>query len=446
MKLFSFRKGGIHPPEKKLTAGTAIIEVNLPRQVSVLLSQHIGAPAVPCVAKNDVVTRGQKIAFANGFVSAHIHTPISGKVSSIGKITRPDGTVADAITVTAEDSDHFSDLQMIGDAAPVRTDREIDVLTSHDLIDIIKDAGIVVLGGAAFPTHVKLTPPTGISFDTLIINGAECEPYLTCDDAIMRTQANDIIDGVYYLMKAAGVSRAVIGIENNKPEAIRAISSASHRHDGIEVAVCRTKYPQGSEKQLIKALTGKEIPSGTIPSASGIVVDNVATALAVYHAVKWGIPLIERVITVSGDKLQRPLNARVPVGTLLSQIVELAGGIPDDTGKIVIGGPMMGKAAITLDSPLVKGHSGIVFFDKDEAIRKEPCPCVRCARCVEVCPMGLEPYLLSLCGYHGEKELAVESNISDCIECGSCTWICPSSCPILDNIRLAKSLIKNSKK
>lgn len=446
MKLFSFKKGGIHPREDKLSADGIIVEAPLPRKVSVFLSQSIGSPATACVVKNDMVRRGQIIGKADGLVSANVHAPISGTVTEIVMTARPDGTMSKSVTIAASDTDHFTDIQSIADTTPVRSIKEAESLTPEEIISKIREAGIVGLGGAAFPTHVKLVPPKGMTLDTLIVNGAECEPYLTCDDAIMRLQANDIVDGIHLVMKAAKVERAFIGIENNKPEAIKSMTVASRRHDGIEVRVCRTRYPQGSEKQLIKALTGREVPSGSIPASVGVIVDNVATVLAVYHAVIWNIPLIERVMTISGKKLARPMNVRALVGTPLHVLADMAGGIPDDTGKIVIGGPMMGKAAVTLETPLVKATSGVVFFDEKESRRRDVMPCVRCGRCVEVCPMGLEPYMLSIYGARGEAGLAKVSHLTDCIECGSCTWACPSSRPLLDNIRLAKQLLKKTTK
>lgn len=441
MKLYTFRKGGVHPPEEKLTSGSPITEVPLPREVTLLMSQSIGAPAKCELQKGDHVSRLDVIGKAAGFVSANVHTPISGTVASIAPAMQPNGTTAMAVTIKADDADHNADLQSMSDSMPVKTDAEIEAMKPEQIVDIIREAGIVGLGGATFPTSVKLTPPTGMTADVVIINAAECEPYLTCDEAIMLEQPREIIEGVKYLMKAAKVKRAIVAIENNKPGAIKAMTEAAHRYPEIEIAVCRVKYPEGSEKQLIQAITGREVPSGALPIAVGAIVDNVATVLAIYHAVKWGIPLVERVVTVTGKSVSRPGNFRVPVGTSLKSVVEMAGGIPEDTGKIIIGGPMMGRAAITVDAPSTKGTSGVLFMRESESRRRNPEACVRCARCVSVCPMGLEPYLISTLSRQGRYDEAAEHHVTDCVECGCCTFECPSARPLLDYIRIGKQTV-----
>lgn len=446
MRLFTFKKGGIHPPESKLTSGKPVIEIKLPKEITLNMSQSIGAPAICRLKKGDHVCRGQIIGEANGFVSANVHTPISGVISKIEEIVTPYGKKDTGVTITADDNDHFSDLQLIADTKPVRTDSEIEHLTSKEVTEIIGDCGIVGLGGATFPTRVKLSPPPGMNADTLIVNGAECEPYLTCDEAIMLSQPSDIVEGIKYLMKAAGVNRALVGIENNKTEAIRRMKEAAHRYPEIQIMACKIKYPEGSEKQMIEALTGRYVAPGALPISVGVIVDNVATVLAVYHAVKWGLPLTERVITVTGKNMKNPGNYLVPIGTNLKAVVEIAGGIPENTGKIISGGPMMGRAIPTIDIPMTKGTSGLVFMDDSESSRSLPEPCVRCARCVDVCPMGLEPYLISTLSRHGRFDDAEEHNVADCIECGSCTYICPSSRPILDFIRVGKSTVISKRK
>lgn len=441
MNKFTFRKGGIHPPQDKLTAEKGIVDMPLPSKVVLSLSQSIGVPAVTSLKKGDKVRRGDMVGQPGGFVSAPVHTPISGTVVSVGTVTSPTGMISNGIVIEADENDHRADLQMIGDMTFVRSEAEALALSKEQLIDIIGNAGIVGLGGATFPTKVKLLPPEGMKADILIVNAAECEPYLTCDEAIMLEQPREIVEGVRYLMKAAAVDKAVIAIEDNKPRAIETMTQAVHSFDNITVATCRTKYPQGSEKQLIKAVTGREVASGALPVSVGAIVDNVATVLAVYHAVRWGLPLIERVVTVTGPSVSNPGNYRVPVGTTLSTLADMAGGIPDDTGKIIIGGPMMGKAAITLDSPATKGVSGILFLPESQSHRRVPTPCVRCAKCVDACPMGLEPYLISILSAQSRFDEADSNHVADCIECGSCMYTCPSARPLLDNIRVGKSTV-----
>lgn len=441
MKLFTFKKGGVHPTQEKITSGKAIVDIDLPRKVILSMSQSIGVPSECRLQKGIHVNRGDLIGTASGYVSSNIHTPISGTITDISPVAQVNGIPVMAVTIMADNQDHFNDLQTISDSRPVRSENEVSALTPEQIVEIIRQAGIVGLGGATFPTDVKLTPPKGMKADIIIINGAECEPFLTCDDAIMREMPVEITEGTRYLMRAAKVKKAIIAIEDNKPEAIHAMRQASHRYHDIEIAVCKTKYPEGGEKQLIKAVIGREVPSGALPIAVGAIVDNVATALAVYHAVKWNIPLMERVMTVTGPNVGNPGNFRVPVGTNISDVIAIAGGIPEDTGKIIIGGPMMGRTAITIDAPSTKGISGIVLMPAKLSKRAKAEPCVRCARCVEACPMGLEPYLISILSRQLRFDEAAENHITDCIECGCCTYICPSARPILDYIRVGKSSV-----
>lgn len=441
MKLYTFKKGGVHPPQEKRTSGKAIVDIDLPRTVTLSMSQSIGSPSECRLQKGTHVNRGDLIGIASGYVSANIHTPISGTITDIAPVAQTNGIPMTAVTIMADSQDHFNDLQSISDSRPVRTDSDIDKLSPEEIVEIIRQAGIVGLGGATFPTDIKLTPPKGMIAEVVIINGAECEPYLTCDDAIMRELSVEITDGIRYLMKAAKVKKAIVAIENNKPEAINAMQQATHRYPDIEIAICKTKYPEGGEKQLIKAVIGREVPSGALPISVGAIVDNVATVLAIYHAVKWGIPLMERVLTVTGPDVTNPGNFRVPVGTNLSDVVAFAGGIPESTGKIIIGGPMMGRTAITIDAPSTKGISGIVLMPEKSSKRAKTEPCVRCARCVEACPMGLEPYLISILSRQLRFDEASENHITDCIECGCCTYTCPSSRPLLDYIRIGKSTV-----
>lgn len=427
----TFKIGGVHPPENKLTASQPIIEAPLSAEVTLMLGQHIGRPATPVVAKGDHVVAGQMVAEAAGPVSAAVHTPVSGVVTKIATALNPQGFPVDAITIKADPEQ----------PAKKSEGRAVDKLSSADIIKAIADAGIVGLGGATFPTPVKLTPPPSFKPELVIINAAECEPYLTNDHALMLESAADIVEGTRLLMRAAGVSRGVIAIENNKPDAIKALREAVGSDTTIEVMPLKVKYPQGGEKQLIEAVTGRRVPSGGLPVATGAIVQNVATAYAVARAVIYGEPLTSRVVTVTGDGVSRPGNYRVTLGTPLRDLVTLAGGEPQEGGKIVIGGPMMGRAAMTLDTFTTKGLSGVLFLGADKARRRQPEACIRCGKCVDACPMGLEPYLLATFSRLGRFEDAEREAVTDCLECGSCSFSCPASRPILDYIRVGKQAV-----
>ncbi len=315
--------------------------------------------------------------------------------------------------------------------------RESDI-DGREVIDKIQKAGIVGLGGATFPTHVKLIPPKGMKVDTLLINGVECEPYLTSDHRLMLEKPDEILTGARLLMKALKVSRAVIGIEKNKPDAIRLFVEKSKLYEGIKVVELKVKYPQGGEKQLIKAVTGREVPSGALPVAVGAIVSNVGTAFAVYEAVQKNKPLIERVVTITGKGLSKPSNFTVRIGTPISALIDAAGGLPDDSGKIISGGPMMGRAVNHPEIPVTKGTSGIILMGRSESQRQESIECIRCSRCVNACPMGLEPYLLMTASKRDLFDIVEKERVMDCIECGSCSYICPSKRPLLDYIRYGK--------
>ncbi len=441
MNLHTFKKGGIHPPEFKITARREIKEVALPREVVITLAQHIGAPAVCAMAKGDRVCRGQEVAQAGGFVSAPVHSPITGTITAIGQSRNAYGQLVATVTIAADDADHDADLKAIAGATPVRTPEQAMAMEPKEITDIVAQAGIVGLGGATFPTKVKLSPPPGSKADIVIINAVECEPFLTNDHALMLAHPDEILEGVKLLMHAAGVERAVIGIEANKPDAIALLGSKAKNFSGIEVMPLIVKYPQGGEKQLIKAVTGREVPSGALPIATGAIVQNVATAYAVYEAVIWGKPLMERIITVTGPSLSNPGNYLVPVGYPLAKLVELAGGVPADTGKILLGGPMMGRAITNIDTPTIKGISGVLMLPQSMSERAQSEPCIRCAACVGVCPMGLQPYLISTHSRLGNWDDAEKLGVMNCIECGCCSYTCPSSRPILDYIRLGKMTV-----
>ncbi len=442
--LKTFRIGGVHPPENKLSANGKIIVLTLPEQVIIPLSQHIGAPATPIVQKGDTVKAGQLIAQATGFVSANIHSSVSGTIVAIDNVTDAAGLSKPAITIKVEGDEWENGID--------RTEKiEHNIaLSQEEIIKAIAAAGIVGMGGATFPTQVKLTPPPGNKAEFLIINGVECEPYLTSDHRIMLEKAEEIIIGVQILMKAIGVKKAIIGIENNKKDAIAHLQQIADKTPEIEICPLKVKYPQGGEKQLIQATTGRTVPSGALPIAVGAVVQNAGTALAVYEAVMKHKPLIERVVTVTGKSVKNPGNYLCRIGTPVSKLLEAAGGIPEDTAKVIGGGPMMGRTMLNIDSPVMKGTSGILLISDKEARRSPIRNCIRCSKCVSVCPMGLEPYLLAKLATFNLLERLEEEKVMDCIECGSCSFTCPSARPLLDYIRLGKTrtgaMLRNRKK
>lgn len=433
----TFSKGGIHPPASK-TASRTIDLLPLPMAVCLPLAQHIGAPAGPVVEKGQHVTRGQVIAENSSYVSASLHTPISGTVTAIEHCVMPTGKLAEAIIIKASEEDHQKDNDARNaywsELVPGVCDRSLaENLACEDIRASIAAAGIVGLGGATFPSHIKLGLKPEQNPRILIINGCECEPYLMCDDALMCTYPGRIVEGVELMMKAAGIPKAVIALEDNKPEAADAIRKALDSRYDISVEVLRTKYPQGGEKQLVEAVTGSRIASGALPISVGAVVHNVATAFAVWQAVATDMPLIERVVTVTGDIPHgERRNYMAAIGTPLS---DLPHTLPEGA-RAIVGGPMMGKTAVRLDAPVTKGTSGLVLLENKT--RRQPLACMRCGACVEACPMGLEPYLLSSYGRLRMFDDARLSGVADCLECGACSYSCPSSRPLLDYIRVAK--------
>lgn len=431
--LKSFRIGGIHPPENKLSRKAAITPMPLPEVVVIPLSQHIGAPAQAVVAKGDVVKTGQLIAQSGGFVSANIHSSVSGTVTSLDPVTDAGGVRRPAITIRVE-----------GDEWVDSIDRTPDIikecnLTPQEIIAKIAAAGIVGMGGATFPTQVKLSVPPGKKAEYLIINGVECEPYLTADHRVMLERGEELLIGIRILAKALGVKQAFIGIENNKPDAIKHLTELCAKTTGVEVVPLKVQYPQGGEKQLIDAVIGRQVPSGGLPIDVGAVVQNVGTSLAVYEAVQKNKPLIERVVTVTGKSLKNPSNLLVRVGTPISALIEHCGGLPEAARKVINGGPMMGRAVANLEASVTKGTSGILMLDEKEALRPVTGNCIKCAKCVSVCPMALEPYLLSNKSKRGMFADLEPLKITDCIECGSCSYTCPAALPLLDYIRLGKA-------
>lgn len=433
--LKTFRIGGIHPEENKLTAQCPVTEAAIPRQVALTLNQHIGAPANCIVKKGDTVKVGTLVAEAGGFVSANIHSPVSGIVSKIDKTANAFGIYTQTIVIDTD-----------GDEWEESIDRSTELndkitLSPAEIIQRIAQCGIVGLGGATFPTHVKLTPPKEFTPTVLIINATECEPYLTDDHALMLESPEQILIGCRILMKAIGVEQAYIGIENNKKDAIALLAEKAPKYPGLEIVALRTRYPQGGEKQLIDAILHKQVANGALPVSTGAIVQNVGTAFAVYEAVQKNKPLIDRIVTITGDGVTRPGNYRVRLGMPIGELIEIAGGLPAEVSKIILGGPMMGKAVSNLEAPIPKGCSGILMLNECHAHRGPISPCIRCGQCVSVCPMGLEPYLLAKLSENHLFEKAEKESITACLECGCCAYSCPSNRPILDYIRIGKSAV-----
>ena len=435
----TFPIGGIHPSDNKEWSKDKAIEVlGLPDEVKVTMIQHIGAPSTPIVQKGDKVLTGQLIGQASGFVSANIHAPISGTVTSVDAYPNGQGQRRIMVVIKREGDEWMEDI----DRTP-ELKREC-TLTSEEIIAKVRNAGIVGLGGAQFPTHVKLSVPAGQKAEVLIINGVECEPYLTSDYRNMLERAEMLLTGVEILMRAVNVERAVIGVENNKPDAIAHLRDiiARDNYAGIEVMPLKLRYPQGGEKQLIAAVTGRQVaPPPALPISVGAVVCNVSTAIAVYEAVQKNKPLIERVVTITGKALGSTHNFLARMGTCAGDIINLAGGLPDGDVKLLNGGPMMGRSVVDITAPLIKGCSGITVLSGAEAARGKEMACIKCGKCVAVCPMGLEPYLLSKLAKLQKWDMAEEHNTIDCIECGCCSYTCPSYVPLLDYIRIGKQTV-----
>ena len=435
----TFHIGGVHPAENKLSAGSPIREAALPKQAVFSMFQHIGAPAKPVVQKGDVVKVGTLLAEAGGFVSAPIYSSVSGKVNKIDAVLDASGTRRMAVIVDVEGDEWEESIDRSKDIVRLSDRPELD---SKTIVEKIKNAGIVGLGGATFPCHVKLTPPPGSKADCVIINAVECEPYLTADHRLMLEHPEEILVGVDLIMKAVNVTKGYVGIENNKPDAIKLMTEKAKQYPNIEIVPLKVKYPQGGEKQLIDAVIGRQVPAPpAIPIEVGAVVQNVGTAFAIYEAVMKNKPLVDRIITVTGKSVKNPSNLLARLGTPFQLLIDECGGLPEDTGKIIGGGPMMGKALLSLEVPMTKGSSGLLLMNEKEARRSEPQPCIRCAKCVGACPMGLEPFLLSKVSAMEEWEIAEKNDIVSCIECGSCQFTCPSNRPLLDMIRVGKTTV-----
>ncbi len=437
-KIKTFAVGGIHPDKYKITSDLPIRDAGIPDMLYVPVKQHIGAPAKILVKKGDRVKVGTLLADADGIVSADVHAPASGEVVKIEEIVGEVGYLEQMITIKTD-----------GDEWEESIDRSLDIVreitaSPEQIVATIRAAGIVGMGGAGYPTPIKATVPAGKKIDCIILNGIECEPYLTADDRLMQEKAEQIIIGAKILNKALGIQKAIIAIDENKPHAIETMRKLTRSYVGVNVAVCATKYPQGSEKQLIAAVTGREVPPGCLPVDVNCVVQNVGTVYAVYEAVQKHKPLFERIVTVSGDDVKNPGNYRVRIGTPASYLIEQVQ--PSETpGKIIFGGPMMGTAATNLAAPVTKTTSGILLLKTASVLDPEQTACIRCGRCIEVCPQGLQPFAITGYVRRGEYQEAKKIHVLDCMECGSCSYTCPARIPLTDYCKLAKYEIRKKK-
>ncbi|EOC99838.1 electron transport complex subunit RsxC [Caldisalinibacter kiritimatiensis] len=424
-------KGGIHPPHyKKATEGVPIERAKAPETVVIPMQQHIGAPCEPVVKVGDKVKVGQKIGEPKAFVSAPIHSSVSGVVKKITSMNTPTGSKVTCVVIESDGNNEVHET--------VKPKGDLDSLSGKEIVEVVKEAGITGMGGAGFPTHVKLSPPSDKKIDTVILNGAECEPYLTADHRLMLEQPEKVVFGLKAIMKAVGVEKGYIGIENNKPDAVEAMEKVVANEPNIEVASLVTKYPQGDEKRLINAVTGREVPSGGLPMDVGVVVNNVGTAAAIADAIQTGMPLIERIVTITGSAIKEPKNLIVKIGTSFKEVIEQCEGYKGQLGKIVSGGPMMGIAQFTDEVPVIKGTSGILVLNEKEAKVPDPQPCIRCGKCVDICPVNLQPLFLSQFSLRKMYDEADKYHILDCIECGSCSFVCPSKRPLVEAIRVGK--------
>lgn len=431
--------GGVHPPAfKTLTSDRPIKRAFIPKKAIIPLSQHVGAPAEPAAAVGDIVHVGSIIGKSAGFISSPVHASISGKVTRISYSPTP--TQARALSISIESQGDE------GQEFRVEGTRDVESLSGAELLNIIRDAGIVGAGGAAFPTHVKLSPPKGKTIDSVILNGAECEPYLTCDHRLMVEKPREILKGLDIIVKILGAKDVYIAIEDNKLSAIYAMEKALEKSKiqnlECKIAVLKTRYPQGAEKQVIKAVLDRVVPAGGLPMDVGCVVQNVGTAFAIYEAAYFGKPLIERCITITGPCVKEPMNLWVRIGTLLSDLKDAFGGFTKEPKKVIVGGPMMGIAQYTMDIPVIKGTSGVLFLSKDEVSEDEEGVCIRCAKCVEACPMGLAPTTLMYRVKADNFKEAKELGLAHCYECGACAYACPAKIPLLDYMKFGKSKIQ----
>jgi len=436
----TFPKGGVHPPESKaLTQKLAVETMPLPDELELILGQHIGAPCSPIVKKREEVAEGALVAEVKRGLGVPLHAPATGSIKALGTSAHPIRVSVPSITIKVDPE---------AQSTPWQSVQDWQNQSAEELLQAVHKAGIVGIGGAGFPTHVKLKPPADTAVDTLLLNGAECEPYITADHRMMLEKSAEIVEGARILLKILGITSCAIGIEDNKPDAIAAMQAALEAAptDGLDIRVLalRVKYPQGSEKQLIQAITGRKVPAMALPSAVGVVVHNVSTTKAVYDAVVLGKPLIDKVITVSGFGIKRPANLLVKIGTRVSDIVEYCGGTTADLARVVLGGPMMGFAVSTLDIPITKTTSSILFLSEDEIDTRPHSNCIRCGWCLEACPMGLEPKEVGIYVEANRAEDTEQFGIFDCFECGSCAYVCPAKRPLVQFVRLAKMKAKRT--
>ncbi|HSO09270.1 MAG TPA: electron transport complex subunit RsxC [Desulfoprunum sp.] len=435
--LLTFPKGGVHPPESKAQTSRLSIEtMPVPDELELILGQHIGAPCTPTVAKRGEVNEGDIIGEVSKGLGVPLHSPVAGKVKDLGSSAHPMRVTSPSITITVNH-----------EAEPRRYEaRNWQSYDPKELLNMVKDAGIIGIGGAGFPTHVKLSPPPDNPIDTLLLNGAECEPYITSDHRQMLEYAADIVEGAKIILKILGIKQCTIGIESNKPDAILAMTEAARAGStadfSLTVKALTVKYPQGSEKQLIQAITGRKVPAMALPSAVGVVVHNVSTARAIRDAVVLGKPLYDKVVTIAGKGIARPANLLVKVGTKISDIVTYLGGLKPDLAKIVMGGPMMGFAVSNLDIPVTKTTSAVLFLAADEIDTAPHSQCIRCGWCLDACPMGLEPKEIAIYVEAGRPQDTAQFGVFECFECGSCAYVCPAKRPIVQFVRLAKMKAK----
>jgi len=430
--------GGVHPEgNKELTSHKPAVPAAIPKRVVIPLSQHIGAPTKPLVVLGQEVKKGEKIGEAAGFVSAPVHASISGKVTAIGNFPHSLGMDVTSIVIEGDGKDDW--------ISGLKETPDYQVLNPAELKKMVQDAGIVGMGGATFPTFVKLSPPKEKPIDVVILNGAECEPYLTSDHRLMLDRPREIIEGLKILMRILGVKKGYVGIEANKPDAIEAMKKAAAGSPDIQVWPIKVKYPQGAEKMLIKAIVNRTVPAGGLPMDIGVVVQNVGTADAIYTAVRYGKPLIERYVTVTGRGVKEPKNFVARIGTPFSQLIEEAGGLTESAAKVISGGPMMGMSQFTLDVPVIKGTSGILVLPESEVSVKSYGPCIRCGRCIDACPMMLQPSLIGLFIEKGHYQDAKDYNLMDCFECGSCTFVCPANRAMVQWVKKAKKELAKKK-
>ena len=438
VKLAAFKRGGVHPDDKKRLSKDKAIEVlPLPSELVVSMSQHLGAPATPVKKKGDEVKRGEVIGTAASYISADVHSPVDGTVIDIRRVRTAAGAVADAIVIKPAEvqTTQFNE----------RFDWETE--SSDELLKTVRSMGIVGMGGAGFPTPVKATIPEGKKVNTLIVNGIECEAFLTADDRLMVEKAEEIIIGAKILNKALGIQNAIIAIDENKPQAIKIMKKLTRKYVGVNVRVCESKYPQGAEKQLIKAITGREVPSGKLPIDVHCIVQNVGTVHAIYEAVQKNKPLYERIITVTGDDAaEQPQNFRARIGTPASFLINQVTKHPERIGKVIFGGGMMGVSAVNMDAPVTKLTSGILLLNDEDATKPPETACIRCARCADACPMGLRPFAIATAVRNHDNSELKQLHIMDCIECGTCSFICPARIPLLDYCKLGKMEIRKQKK